>query len=105
MKLRVPAVLAVSLLGCGEAKKPPSDAKLVDGPCQVLCLDDYTDAGMCAEPPMCVAVNGQYGECPGGCFCTSMCFPDVPGSGACETNPPRCAGPERTCPPGCTPLS
>ena len=105
MKLRVPAVLAVSLLGCGEGKKPPQDARLVDAPCGVFCFDDGTDAGMCPDPPACVTASGEYGECPGGCFCTAICFPDVAGSDACETNPPRCAGPERTCPEGCTPLS
>jgi hypothetical protein len=105
MKLRVPAMLAVSLVGCGDTKKPLADAKVVDAPCAVYCFSDGTDAGVCPDPPACVTENGPYGECPAGCFCSAICFPDVPGSGACETNPPQCAGPERTCPTGCTPLA
>src|SRR5688500_2237099 len=111
MKLRIPAALAFTLIGCGEPKKPVIDAKVADarvdgsGPCSVVCFADGTDAGVCPDPPQCTTPSGEYGECPPGCFCTAICFPDEPNSGACETNPPRCAGPYRECPSGCTALS
>ena len=105
MKLRVPAMLALTLLGCENTKKPVADASVVDTLCGVVCFSDGTDAGVCPDPPACVVANGEYGECPPGCFCTAVCFPDVPNSNACPTNPPRCATPDRTCPEGCTPLA
>jgi hypothetical protein len=100
-KLRIPTVLAVAFLGCGGGKSP-GDAPIVgDGACQVLCIPDGTDAGVCPDPFVCVSAANH--TCPGGCMCTAFCFPRTPeGEQNCPTDQGvQCASPERTCPAGC----
>lgn len=109
-RLRVPAVLAVVVLGC-DGDKGPSDARIGDGMnivfgdgnCGALCFPDGSDAGVCPDPVVCTS---NERTCPAGCFCTSYCLPTTAQG---ELNCPRpdggfpqCSFPDQTCPDGCT---
>src|SRR5262245_20742300 len=77
--LRIPAALAFALLGCDDAR-PVADAGVadtgVDGTCAVFCLPDGTDVGVCPSNSFqCVAADHT---CPGGCMCSTYCFPRTP---------------------------
>jgi len=116
-KLRVPAALAVALLGsaagCDGDKpgtdsgvmigdgKPVADASVYgDGNCGAVCFADGTDAGVCPDPIVCVSDDRT---CPAGCMCTRYCFPRTPeGQMNCPTDDGLdCTGPNFECPPGC----
>jgi hypothetical protein len=101
-RLRVPAVLAFALVGCG-GDKPPADANTA---CSVLCIPDGTDAGVCPSSPY-ACVSAQEHTCPAGCVCTAYCFPRTPqGEMNCPTaSGLMCAAPDRTCPDGCDPVA
>jgi hypothetical protein len=74
MKLRIPTVLAVTLLSGGvaaavvacEGGSSPADAPpMSDGGCALYCIPDGTDAGVCPENPLQCAT--PEGNCPAGC--------------------------------------
>jgi hypothetical protein len=75
--LRIPAVLAVAVVGvpaaialvsasCGGDDAPPKDA--MDG-CAVYCVSGLTDAGVPPDGgcPVCADVSTGVGVCPEGC--------------------------------------
>lgn len=113
--LRIPAVLAVAVLGCN-GDKPRTDAGTIgdakvadsapygDGNCGAVCFADGTDAGACPDPIVCVRDDRT---CPAGCMCSRYCFPRTAEG---EMNCPAddgldCTGPNFECPPGCEPVA
>jgi hypothetical protein len=114
-RLRVPAALTVTVLGCNGGQ-PLADARLADGAltdshyvpfgdgnCGVVCFSDGTDAGVCPDPIVCVSEDRM---CPAGCMCSTYCFPrTAQGELNCPTHDGLdCAGPDRECPDGCEPV-
>ena len=78
-RLRIPTVLAVTLLAsgtiaavavaCGGGQTPPDEGggpvtDVIEGTCDAFCIPDGTDAGVCPEPAFCA--DGA-GNCPAGC--------------------------------------
>jgi hypothetical protein len=111
--LRVPAVLAIAVLGCdGETLRSDADPgqRILygDGNCGTVCFPSGGDAGLCPDPLVCTSAVDR--TCPAGCFCTAYCIP-ITAQG--EMNCPRpdgggfpeCAFPDLTCPEGCAPAT
>ena len=74
-RLRLPAVLAVSIAGsvtaalglvasC-ESSNPPKDAAM--GSCELYCIPNGTDAGVCPSPAQCADAGTTGPICPAGC--------------------------------------
>jgi hypothetical protein len=104
-RLQLPAVLAFTVVGCGDGSGGKRDGGATGDAiaCGVLCFPDGSDAGVCPEPYVCVS---ESRTCPAGCTCSTYCFPRTPeGEQNCPAEPDlQCAAPDRTCPDGCEPV-